>query len=162
MGCDIHMFIEYRRNSKSWTPLGKEIKPGRNYQMFGILAGVRSDQEFYFKPRGVPHDISYLAEYASRLFINETEGVSIEKANQWVIKGISKFIYDNENKPCWVTNPDHHTHSWLSSYEFGMALKHYNSKHPGCIEPGYEAMLASLARLNELGFEARVVFWFDN
>jgi hypothetical protein len=30
------------------------------------------------------------------------------------------------------------------------------------IEPKYQVVLASLKRFEELGYDARVVFWFDN
>ena len=30
------------------------------------------------------------------------------------------------------------------------------------IEPQYQVVLASLKRFDELGYDARIVFWFDN
>jgi hypothetical protein len=30
------------------------------------------------------------------------------------------------------------------------------------IEPQYQVVLASMKRFEELGYDARVVFWFDN
>jgi hypothetical protein len=44
MGCDIHAYVESKKpDSKTWWGFGGRINPGRNYRMFGKLAGVRCD-----------------------------------------------------------------------------------------------------------------------
>jgi hypothetical protein len=76
MGCDIHMFVEHREKSgKPWKNVYKKevrkIGPDysydvnyygygdRNYDLFGILAGVRSYEcEPIAKRRGLPKDVS--------------------------------------------------------------------------------------------------------
>jgi len=77
MGCDIHMFREVRRDGK-WECLeetyeedcGTDEEPemvvhleslpmSRNYWLFGLLAaGVRTEWEFSWQPRGLPDDVS--------------------------------------------------------------------------------------------------------
>ncbi len=51
MGCDIHMFLEIRKNGKwKYQPSGETYPSGndqpfydvRNYNIFAILAGVRN------------------------------------------------------------------------------------------------------------------------
>lgn len=82
MGCDIHVFVE-RKVGNHWVrvseakgprhPYYDEAQdektkayfdkptwsPGRNYWLFGVLAGVRANQfEPIIEPRGVPEDLS--------------------------------------------------------------------------------------------------------
>jgi len=49
MGCDIHLYIEYKSKKtefdgydSGWQSFGKSINPGRNYAMFGLMANVRN------------------------------------------------------------------------------------------------------------------------
>ena len=75
MGCDITSFVEYRdRNTGDWTPIkmrvvrydndidaGHDVYPVdiRNYELFGILAGVRvCCADPIVEPRGIPSDVS--------------------------------------------------------------------------------------------------------
>ena len=79
MGCDIHAYCEVKRKGK-WVLMG-DIFPyvyydpshpeddyntatsdcvfvGRNYELFGILAGVRGSGDAFIPPRGVPNNAS--------------------------------------------------------------------------------------------------------
>ena len=78
MGCDIHEFQEKRINGvwvtadtwekdKYWDGDGEQrleriegthINVGRNYDLFGLLAGVRRVVEGSFEPKGIPDDVS--------------------------------------------------------------------------------------------------------
>lgn len=73
MGCDIHLYMEQKRDglwycmnqSKQWLeedyhelPSDHEIYSGRNYQLFGILAGVRDPDAQLFDVKGIPVDVS--------------------------------------------------------------------------------------------------------
>ena len=77
MGCDIHTYREKFVGGKwvtadPWVdydygegekgkevPYEKHAYTGRNYNLFGVLAGVRKrDLEFEIKPRGMPFDAS--------------------------------------------------------------------------------------------------------
>jgi hypothetical protein len=116
----------------------------------------------------------------------------METAEGWVKSGSSTFINNNEGKPTWVTQPDWHSHSWLTTSEFENVLNKYLELESGWYkerveehnkmvereniqpdswayappsindEPEYQVVLASLKRFEELGYDARVVFWFDN
>lgn len=63
MGCDIHMYIEYRKKGREgqFASLGGRINPGRNYELFAAMAGVRTYErrEVMFEPRGLPPDAGY-------------------------------------------------------------------------------------------------------
>lgn len=71
MGCDIYLYVEhYNKESKRWENLflykksseGEflpvDIYDGRDYDLFGLLAGVRSIIDPFVFPRGVPDDMS--------------------------------------------------------------------------------------------------------
>lgn len=168
MGCDTHMYIEYRRKDneeKTWRDFGSRINPGRNYFLFGIISeGVRCETTFNFPPKGMPEDAAYAARNDNRLYISEHEGdgnTTLQRAQKWVDSGHCKFINGGDGKPTWVTHPDWHSHSWLSTAEFEKAMEFYRENGHGT-EPEYEALLASMKRFEELGYESRVVFWFDN
>ena len=85
MGCDIHLYIEVRKDGK-WTSADRWTRdtyapPGvermtvdydhnwftdRNYELFAILAGVRGEAAPIAEPKGFPEDASELLkiEYA--------------------------------------------------------------------------------------------------
>ena len=203
MGCDIHLYIEYKSKDgydPAWQGFGGNINPGRNYAMFALMADVRnyySDGKLpvLVERRGMPDDAGYTATDDNRIYISETKSedyVSMETANRWVKSGSSKFINDNDGNPIWVTNPDAHSHSWLTTSEFESVINKYLELEAGWHkvrveehnkmvereniqpdswayappsinnEPEYQVVLASLKRFEELGYDARVVFWFDN
>jgi hypothetical protein len=207
MGCDIHLYIEYKSKKtefdgykNSWHSFGGRINPGRNYAMFGLMANVRncySDGKLpvLVEPRGMPEDAGYTATDDNRIYISETESedyVCMETAKRWVNSGSSKFINNKDGNPTWVTQPDWHSHSWLTTSEFESVLNKYLELESGWhkervdthnkmverqniqpdswvyappdmdIEPEYQVVLASLKRFEELGYDARIVFWFDN
>ena len=156
MGCDIHCYIEYKSpDTDGWSDFGR-INPGRNYDLFGKLAGVRRIEVTpVVEPRGLPEDVAYAASSDAWLFVTDTgssEGCcSREQAEQWVGWGAR---YRNSEKE-FVSNPDWHSHSWLTPNEFAIAIE-------GSGEPEYEAILAAMRSFEAGGFQARVVFWFDN
>jgi len=209
MGCDIHLYIEYKNKKvafdgykDNWHSFGKRINPGRNYAMFALMANVRnhySDGKLpvLVEPRGMPDDVGYYVKDESQIYISETilEGehiVTMETANRWVASGSSKFINNQKGEPTWVTDPDNHSHSWLTTSEFETIINKYLELEAGWHkervdthnkmvakeniqpsswmyappatndEPQYQVVLASMKRFEELGYDARIVFWFDN
>lgn len=71
MGCDIHFFVEYKRDG-AWHSadvwgVGAKRCParwhrfyeGRRYELFGKLAGVRGDGPALVEPRGLPDNMSH-------------------------------------------------------------------------------------------------------
>lgn len=71
MAADIHLYVEhYNKESKRWENISLykksseckfspvDIYDGRDYELFGLLAGVRSMIDPFVLPRGVPNDMS--------------------------------------------------------------------------------------------------------
>jgi len=204
MGCDIHIYIEYKNrkirsdgSKHNWLSHGGRINGGRNYGLFALMADIRNYDELSVAvaPRGMPDDAAYYAVNDDRMYICEEAGdnyVKMKRAEQWVNDGSSIFINDRDGKPVCVTNPDWHSHSWLTTNEFESIFNTYlemeNVWHTSRvnnhqelvnhnniskeswayeppnmnIEPSYQAILASMKRFEELGYDARIVFWFDN
>lgn len=172
MGCDIHLYVEYKRKeSENFKSFGSKINPGRNYFMFGLLSkGVRSDNEDGFDAKGLPEfeTMGYDARGDARTRIvddpsDEADECTLDQALSWAENGRRK-IYEYNGKPDYVDNPDWHSHSWLTSSEYSQIILKYNS-HPEAFnykQPEYEAVLAILNSFENNGFDSRVVFWFDN
>ena len=70
MGCDIHAIAEYYKDGEwhraiplttedGYTTFRNEFVDGRNYQLFGILAGVRNEgMPCISEPKGMPEECS--------------------------------------------------------------------------------------------------------
>lgn len=208
MGCDIHVYIEYKKKTdENWKSFGGRINPGRNYKLFELMAGVRSDECPLFSPRGIPDQLGYYARQDNTYYItecidnsDESRYITMEKATRWVDSGYSKFINNQEGKPTWVTDPDWHSHSWLNLEEYRQILEVYNKwsivnleirkkesedlyeylvntkaitadDEVKCQwikeveiydEPEYQAIECAMAKFSDMGYDTRIVFWFDN
>ena len=60
MGCDIHGIIQYKRaDDKHWKTWCKSLPVNRNYELFTLLANVRStgDIDPIYFPKGLPKDL---------------------------------------------------------------------------------------------------------
>lgn len=191
MGCDIHLYIEYKEKDQTrWGNFGGYINPGRNYWMFGAMAGVRATHINGFEPKGIPNDLGSSSSSDYWKFIIEDESddseyASINQAQRWRESGCSR-IYEPD-KPLLhnrVSDPDAHSESWLTSEEYETAIGLYlkaegyqfegkllNSPD-GIIKHAendiiksiseYWAILAAMKCFEAQGFETRIVFWFDN
>lgn len=161
MGCDIHCYVEYywpgedhSNGKKRWRDFGQRINPGRNYTLFGYLAGVRRDVTPVVPPRGVPRDLAWAASDDYWLWL---EGKDRARAARWVEQGDSVYRHNDAGEPQWVSHPDYHTHSWLTPDEFEKALV-----LAGETTGEYRALLAAMRSLEKDGDKVRLVFWFDN
>jgi len=164
MGCDIHCYIEYRREGGSWDSFGGEISPGRCYDLFELLAGVRGSKEkAVVPPRGMPGDPAFRADLDHKFLISTGGGdghTTPEMAARYVKDCGAKYIMGGPGVIGWVTNPDFHTHSWLTVEELREVLIQYHRLASEC--PEYHAMLAAMMMFERSGCESRLVFWFDN
>ena len=80
MGCDIHCYIEYKKkNDDHWRSFGGRINPGRNYTLFGVMAGVRCDGLLY-PLRGFPEDAAFQAISDNHLFATAADDRGTEGA----------------------------------------------------------------------------------
>ena len=117
MGCDIHCVIEFKHRDYSgdnWNSFGyNSISPGRDYDWFANLAGVRGEPKggkVFANEFGLPNDISFATKYETTIAVNDTNRAELER---WVSSGISKWVTwsnDLNNKPNRVTHPDWHSH----------------------------------------------------
>lgn len=161
MGCDIHIYIEYTHGE--WDQFihsfGGRINPGRNYNIFTCLAGVRryDSQEKFIPPRGLPPNLGFQSRGDEFLYIlpqeTKEEGCcSAAIAERWVQSGSSRYTDDKK----FVTHPDHHSHSWLTLAEFSGAIARAGGDFR------YRAVAAAMAEFERNSCKTRVVFWFDN
>jgi hypothetical protein len=196
MGCDIHMYTEkkdhkgvwrctdfyevnqyYNEDEKDeWEPEFNhfDFYRGRNYELFGVLAGVRSEAVKFIPPKGVPLDASKEcqadfkrwdsdAHTPSWLTLGEIKQLQKDIGNTVKRSGmISQTQMDelkNGKKPdtwCGWTSNDSYVHAeWEDEYNpldgFIEQLNTFLSmkfwKH-------------EIDAMNDSDF--RVVFWFDN
>lgn len=171
MGCDIHLYLQKRKrnsdndyDSQFRTFIGnRSLTTPRNYNLFAKMAKVRGNYKDSFNPRGFPDDAinDWTIKYDYCLDIEEPTDeykehtCTKEDAERWVIKGRSKFVDDTT-----VTNPDWHSASWLTFEEFKGCVNSTCDDDNWSFE--YFAYVAAMAELETLGYETRVVFWFDN
>ena len=177
MGCDIHMFVQYRNIERAkarkedggydyWQDFGGCLNPGRNYTLFGILAGVRDwpeDDNKMFEPKGLPEfELSYAAKDSLYLYVgddNEEHTCTLEQAQRWG----RKIINDSDGKPWMTEHPDWHSHTWLTTKELAQAYRWYKQAtgYAPCLE--FRVLLKMMKELENKGQnEVVVVFWFDN
>ena len=172
MGCDIHMYVQYREkkeeqsepNNDWWDDFTSQISPGRNYTMFGILAGVRDMVENGFEPKGLPDfGLGWSAGWDLYLRITEDgkeEGCcTLEQAQRWR----RPIINNNEGKPYKVEHPDWHSHTWLTPKELAQAYRWYKKETGWAPSLAWRVLLKMMKALEDNGKnEVVVVFWFDN
>lgn len=151
MGCDIHAYLEMVEDHYTWS-LAK-FRPGRNYLMFSLMAGVRTyEQTVLFTPRGAPDNMGFEARWD--YYVMPDENISREDIQRWIASGSSVWV---DEERFIATNPDWHSASWLTTTEMQQVYSTYGSEIES--EPGYKALLAAM---ETLGDKARLVFWFDN
>lgn len=164
MGCDIHAYIDYDEyvyDNKKHVSCIAELHLGRNYELFGLMAGVRCPDLALFSPRGLPENFSWHTKYENELMVLEKESdcdedhtCSREAAERWVKSGVSKWTNDKHN---YVTHPDWHSHSYLYVNELKQVLKKCGN------HPELKAIIAMMKALNgDDPLRSRLVFWFDN
>ena len=156
MGCDIHIYTEVKIKDK-WTCVDpmrlydyeqdsyvrsiyitkRQIYEGRNYYLFGALAGVRcyGGPDLIDSPRGIPLDVSD------------------------VIQEISDF--ELEHTPCWLSLSDLKQYKWYKQNKcYKDALRYFFSRR---IKNSTVNKLTRLQKKYKVtSEEIRVVFWFDS
>lgn len=180
MGADIHLYLEHSAKEPSqsgkrhWCGVGGRINPGRDYDLFAKIAGVRDYSEEgskkLFEPRGVPDDLGWEAAGDNRLkVIPDGEECSYEtgyrevnrsRAESWVQYG-SYWMPLGENPEYWASDPDNHSHTWLTPAEFRQVLEAPRPSDWG-IDAEYWALLAAAEELERRDREVRFVIWFDS
>lgn len=176
MGCDIHLYIEAENQDEDWIDSYGQIYPGRNYEMFSLLAGVRCyDNNLHlFEARGIPKNLGYwtIGDYYLIVREDEDKKAPVEAsgegccwrstAEKWVKDGWAKWE-DIERKKR-VNNPDWHTPSYLYKDELATVIKKYKAtqKHNPVAYNGILGFMRAIERSSHKKLKSRIVFWFDN
>lgn len=169
MGCDIHLSVEYRRKQaktnydNDWDSFGGvAINYGRNYNLFAKMnMNVRNDGYIVgYDERGLPSDASHFVNSANECYVVEGNPTDDEclrtDAERWVKNGSSKWVNEDQKR---VTQPDWHSHSWLTFEEFEQCVNDVCDFDWGI---RWHSILSAMNTLDKNGFETRVVFWFDS
>ena len=172
MGCDIHVYLELAEKPKpDRVPLVRylaSMNTWRDYQLFGVLAGVREGAAV-IKPRGVPEDMNWFAASKYYLFVSDdpdtaamTRYVTSKQADDWIAQGLSyetSLELPNETIRR-ITDPDIHTASHLSLSELERCAVEY-TKRTNRTSHDLNAIIGCLKAYEEIGMP-RMCFWFDN
>ena len=154
MGCDLHLFIEYKIGN-IWCNIGHEFNMPRNYWMFGLLADVRNINNLNRHPKGLPDKISYGTHNDAFIVISKVKSedtCTIEQAEQWRV----------EIKDGYAEHPDWHSHSWLTYEEYREILTDYKEAFNESYDFEYDIVLTIMEKIIQRNIETRIVFWFDN
>jgi hypothetical protein len=104
MGCDIHVYIEFKKGDAPWTadehhrydPEDNYVNAvqasGRDYNLFGKLAGVRSAGP---QPKGFPNDASDIVLKASEIWGGDAHSHSFSSLAEFrfeLVKSGYKFL----------------------------------------------------------------------
>jgi hypothetical protein len=172
MGCDIHLHLEYSPYGKPsdgrpqyWAYMG-ELYPGRSYGVFAGMAGVRGHFDWTIEPKGYPRDIGWWT--ASELFLAVVDDADATKdtrhrvgrtqAQKWLDSGFSKSIVVARDNTEYITRPDYHTPSWLSTAEYKKII---NELDRDTVGSSFLGILAMMETMEQTGSECRLVFAFD-
>ena len=183
MGCDIHLYLEKKMqfrdgNPPRWVYI-EEIDVGRDYELFGFLAGVRSDYQHFERKETIPEDISpelrreledWGSDGHSHSWLTLEELQTVDWQDEQIMIPLSGIMdndqweaFDKSVKmgkpdyslmyPYWAAGGDPKTssyHEW--EYPRKLELEHFYNK--------------VVKRMQTVGDckpnEIRIVFWFDN
>lgn len=183
MGCDIHLMVEMREKpslGRKSTWCGAGFVGEFSVRIYGMFARMAKVRDYYgdlckvqFEPRGLPNDITF---WAQLIFYMRVTAISEaiewgsgyctkEDAERWVSQGLSEW-YDESHM--LLTNPDHHSHSWLTTQELRQCFDDCFKKKDGTYYPysDYAEWLGLVSFCEGVEsdgkHECRVVFAFDN
>ena len=171
MGCDIHLYIEYKVNDGEWTAdphhtmydddegyLRDVSASGRDYSLFGALAGVRGDGP---DPKGLPDDISPIIKSAAERYGDDGHSHSWTSLKDFkkILKDLgyefpkSKDAFFNYGDYDFTTNPPPPAFTTVVNYCEDM-------------ENNIEWIVFEKAVLTggkgKYKIDVRLVYWFDN
>ena len=173
MGCDIHGYLELV-HSETYVTGVCNIPSDRDYDLFGLLAGVRNyvDAAPISEPRGLPSEVSWKMK-------DEVEGYGTDgHSHSWLsYKDFKDYDWDQTSLDGRVSTIDKGTgeEKGKASYtylqddpekceEMGVELKHLNRVAKDLVPYIWQGFFKFMEHLaNKYGDEkVRVVFFFDN
>ena len=131
MACDIHCHVEVKIKGRwhHWNALSI----GRNYILFGKMAGVRgADIEPVAEPRGIPDDATFLTKHDCLKWGEDGH------SHSWLSAAEAKTVQEWLERGCPRWGPP----------VFGYLFGHYIYSHLDGENCGVK--------------DSRLVFWFDN
>lgn len=171
MGCDIHVYVEYRdKNIESrwatWRNFGGRYWVGRDYTLFARLRNVRSygDVSAVVTAQPLPGDLDWTTknDYYYHVvpdadFEQQNDGeckyVKQSTADEWVARGYSKRHPTEENL---VSCPDWHSAGCVDLASWKKVIRGQNA------DARWHVIAAMCKELENRNYETRIVFWFDN
>lgn len=172
MGCDIHLFIEHKLGNGPWiADKGHEVisedeedgedgykyvndvdSSGRNYTLFGYLAGVRTEGP---NAKGLPKDVSEMVNTASELYGDDGHSHSYCSLKQFKTACNKAGVYDPSKKYEPVA------FSGDYNMDYGNLIAYLEREETRLkLELETEKMLSG-KRMNTT-VKTRLVFFFDN
>ncbi|MGR3273466.1 hypothetical protein ACSYAD_00015 [Acaryochloris marina NIES-2412] len=177
MGCDIHLYLEYRH--PSWgieSVIANFFSVGRDYRLFTALAGVHShddDVPVLFVPRGLPNDVSqYIHEqFYAEIIPDDADDQRKNLMHEWCDESDAKHYVAKHNAHIkeykdgrrYVSDTDWHHASYLTRNEIMDACQHAGydlSNAPDEFQMVMDFMQSIDDRFSN--DTSRMVFWFDN
>lgn len=162
MGCDIHMFIEVTHDDGLFwridevhefgpahvpeeEKLVNDLYAGRNYELFGLMAGVRGIRTLY-EPRGLPHDVSLPVRLKYDSLKDWTHSHSFLSPSEFI------NCLANLYRPEWSPHDEPQPHQ-----VYGINIS--SDEHSSFNEIAVRMRYLEKQYPNEL---VRLVFWFDS
>jgi hypothetical protein len=154
MGCDIHAYVEVKRNGR-WNCEGDAFDC-RNYGLFGFLAGVRnySMVPVLAAPRGLPADVGDVVHQKSKRWGDDGH------THSWLsLRELADFDYAQQFEDRRVTRQTgpRSFNGGCTADPGGGTMTTYRE----LLGDWYFKELDRLRSFGEPG-DVRVVFWFDN
>ena len=180
MGCDIHVHCEYRKDgiwyncdNFEWDQETKQytfqsIYWGRNYDLFGILAGIRSrDFEMIDAPRGLPNDMSLKTKEMAEADMDWTHShswLTLKELLKWKEKQERKW---KKLKKKYEVEHDNYEGDFIVDCNGEVTFKYEKKMLNYLIRRMKDKMDNHIFCFEEedyylSGDDFRIIFWFDN
>ena len=166
MGCDIHVYLEYKNRdqsgwNKDWNTLAFDgLFIQRDYTLFALMANVRNYDNItpVSEQKGIPSDINWATKNRYYLHIDSKH---LDLAKKWVNSGQSTILDAEGGREVregdFISSPDWHNASYMDIKEVravNKRLPHGNAS--------FKAVIGAMGALERAGYESRIVFFFDN
>lgn len=167
MGADIHTYVETVKDGYAES-VAKLYLP-RDYNLFGVLAGVRGIYPPIIEPRGVPDNLGWMADSEYHLLMVDESDITPENIligqfsdSRLITRDKAQYFLDvgwsTSPRQGYITNPDFHSATYFSPSEYESVLSSYKYSTETAPPREYEALASFLYGLEK----ARLVMWFDS
>ncbi len=176
MGCDIHMYVEYKIPGDKWTADKHHKKidkdgycvsvtaTGRNYDLFGLLASVRNNGPR--NPKDLPKDVSPEIKAASDYWGGDGH------SHSWLsLKEFKKILFEEYSDDEHKYKPTDNINAFYRYEDFRNLPDYKNSPPNFTTLVAYCEHLIDVLNVDRIILDdeqlsspvkVRLVFWFDN